>query len=132
MGRRTYIYDSAGSKIACLGKLVAYTTDPSKDLPNIKKWCDNNITNEDDRIYLFGGTDEDGDYWEGYFNIGYCRESIIFHERFNRQQIADFVTAFIRDNANGPFPNFCSDFYRELGDVLSSDTEFEIEWTEGG
>lgn len=132
MGCRTWIYNSDDNECLCLGKLVAYVRPYEGTLPNLKKWCDDNITDKDDRIYLFGGRDEDGDYWEGYFNIGYCYEAITFNESFNRDQIADFVTAFIRDNANGPYPRFDQSFYQKIGNLLANDTKFTIQWTEGG
>lgn len=124
MGYRTYIYNSL-DKPVCVGKLIAYV-DP-KSLPNLQKWCDENITNEDDREYLFGSKNEDDD-WDGFFNNGFCYENIMFNQCFNKEQIAAFITGFVRDKANGPFPLFQASFYEELGKLLGSDNKFYIEW----
>lgn len=131
MGSRTYIYGDGTDNYVCMGKLVAYV-DPDT-LPNLKEWCDKNITNEDDRTYLFGGIDELGQDWDGYgyFDIGYCHESIDFHQNFNRQQIAEFITAYIKDDCHS-YRYFNDKDYIDIGKLLSESETFTIEWTEGG
>lgn len=133
MGCSTYIYgNDKKSSSACLGKLVAYVKNPLDDLPNLMRWLNLNVTDEDDRTYLFGGIDEEDEVWEGFCYLGYSGETVIFKQSFNREQISEFVTSFIRDKSKSPFPHFSSDFYRDLGKLLDDNTSFTIEWTEGG
>lgn len=129
MGSRTYIYGDGTKNYVCMGKLVAYV-DPDT-LPNLKEWCDKNITDKEDRSYLFGGVDEDGDECPGYFNIGYCHESVDFYQKFTRDQIGEFITAYIKDDCHS-YRYFNDKVYIDIGKLLSESETFTIEWTEGG
>ena len=127
MGCRTYISINRDGvdmgMFGCLGKLVAYS-DPS-ELKYLKRWCDKEITDEEDREYL-----------KQFFDIGYCCEAVTFKQSFNKYQLLTFLNAYFLDmEKHIGTENLHWSFIFEAIAILamSKDNDtYTIEWTEGG
>lgn len=127
MGSRTYIgINREGANLGmfgCFGKLVAYS-DPSK-LTNLKKWCNREITDEEDKDYL-----------KQFFDTGYCCEAVTFNQSFNKYQLLTFLRAYLLDMEE--YKGTENLHWTYLFDVIAvialskDDDTYTIEWTEGG